>query len=95
MLHAIILFLTLLATTAASAAESPPPVTRFSGSTSLIAPPQQSADQRYSIMAKLKANTTQRTGRFALTARLLADAKTSQGVCGMAGDPIFADGFEN
>ena len=89
------LLLALLASTAASAQESSPADVRFSGSAQLIAPPQQSADQRYSIKAKLEADTAQKTGRFALTARLLPDEKTSGGVCGPLSDLLFANGFDN
>ena len=87
--------LALLTRTAASADQTSLPIARFSVSASLTAPPQQSADQRYSIVAKLGANTSQQTGRYSLTARLLPDPKTSRGVCATSSDLIFADGFEN
>ena len=81
--------------TAASSHGSSPAAARFSGSAKLIAAPQHSADQRYSMKAELQADITQPTGRFALTARLLPDEKTYQGVCGPVSDFLFANGFDN
>lgn len=94
-MRAIALLLTLLASAEVSAEGSSSGITRFAVSASLIAAPQRSADQRFSIVAALKAEPTQQTGRFGLSARLLADAKTAEAACGTAGDLIFADGFEN
>ena len=93
--HAVVLLLALLASTAARADGVSTDINRFTGNARLIAPLQQSADQQYTLKAELTANTTQQMGRFALTARLVADANTTDDVCGTASDLIFADGFEN
>ncbi|MFZ2235572.1 MAG: hypothetical protein WBP11_10595 [Dokdonella sp.] len=92
---AITLLIGLLTSTAAMADESFLPAARFSAVAKLIAPPQQSADLRYSIKAELKANTAQQTGRFALTAKRVTAAKTSEGDCGPLSDLLFANGFDN
>lgn len=94
-MRAMTLLVILLAITTADAEGSSPGAARFSGNASLSTSPQQSADKRYSVKAALKADPTQQTGRFAIRARLFADAQTAEGICGVAGDLIFADGFEN
>ena len=78
-----------------SAAEPAPATARFSGSASLNTPLPHSADQRFVLDAELRPNRMQQSGRFALRARLLPDAKAINAVCGPLGDLVFADGFES
>jgi hypothetical protein len=93
--RAMALVLALLAGPLAFAESPPPRAARFSGSATLTAPPAQSADRRYSIVARLDEATPPSSGRFALDARLLAGADATAGACAATSDLIFAHGFEN
>lgn len=92
-MRALAVAIGLLASVGPSAAELEP-APRFSGSAGLSVGPQTSADQRFTLNAELAANRTQASGRFALTARLMPDAKAASAICGPLGDALFSNGFE-
>lgn len=94
-MRAPIAVLTLLACTAVNAAQPEAPAPRFSGGASLSAPIAQSADQRFTFNGKLQPDRIQSSGRFAVEARLMPDAKTAGAVCGPVDDVIFRDGFDS
>jgi len=70
---------------------------RFSGNATLAKPAESSAsaDGRFDISADLRpAAVTQRSGRFALEAKLQPNAKSIATACGPVADNIFKNGFE-
>ncbi len=90
----IIATLTIIGCGGVGATQPQPEFPRFSGSGSIIAPITESADQRFLISAKLRANHTQSNDRFVVNARMMPDAKSATVACGPLGDEVFSDGFE-